>query len=81
MPPRSIDGGEVAPSLIVGGQLGIWLANGVDGDACKHADLGSAKNKLAINASALGHVSPKNWWEKPNIEKFLTFRLSVAIPS
>ena len=73
-PPRSVDGGEVAPSSIVGRQLGIWLASGVDGDACRHADLGSARNKLAANASALGHVSAKKlvgetqYWKVPHIQ-------------
>ena len=73
--------GEVAPSSIVGRQLGIWLASGVDGDACRHTDLGSARNKLAANASALGHVSTKNWWEKPSIGEFLTFKWTMAIPT
>ena len=45
--PRSVGGGEVAPSPVFGVQLGIWFANGVDGDAWRHADLGSSRNELA----------------------------------
>ena len=51
--PRSVDGGEVAPSPFSGGRLGISLASGVGGDAWKHADSGSAGNELAANAKAL----------------------------
>ena len=74
MPPKSIDGGEVAPSSIVGRQLGIWLASRVNGDTYRHADLGSAKNKLATNASALDHVNAKKlvgetqYWKVPHIQ-------------
>ena len=51
--PRSVDSGEVAPSPIFGGRLGISLAIRVGGDAWRDADLGRAGNELATNAKAL----------------------------
>ena len=65
---------------IVGGQLGIWLAGGVDGDAWRYVDAKSGGNRLAANASALGHVSTKKLMGETQYGKFLTFRWSAPIP-
>ena len=55
----SLGGGELAPSPIFGRQLGMWLATGVGGDSCRHADSRSGGNGLVANAKAFCHVSAK----------------------
>ena len=65
---------RLLPSPSFGGPLGIRLANGADGQAWRHADSGSARNKLAANAGALCHVSAKKlvgetqYWKVPHIK-------------
>ena len=72
--PRSVDGGAVAPSPFFGGRLGISLANGVGGDAWRHADSGSTGNELVANTKALCHVSAEKlvgetqYWKVPHIQ-------------
>ena len=72
-PPRKVGGSEVAPSPSFGGPLGICVGSGADGQACRYADSGSARNELAANAGALCHVSAKNlvgetqYWKVPHI--------------
>ena len=80
-PPSSVDGSEVAPSPILGGQLGIRLASGVNGDAWRHAEQEVAEASWLKMQGHFATSAPKNWWEKPSIGKFLTFRWSVAIHS
>ena len=80
-PPRSVDGNEVAPSPILGGQLGIQLASGVNGDAWRYAEQEVPEASWLEMPGHFPTSAPKNWWEKPSIGKFLTFRWSVAIPS
>ena len=68
MPPRSVDGGEVAPSPIFGGQLGILLASGVGGDTWRHTNSESVGNELAPRAEHFAMSAQKTGGRIPVLE-------------
>ena len=79
-PPRSVNGGEIAPLPIFGGQLRIRLVSEVDGDAWRHIDLGSAERELAANTRVLCHVSAKKLVGETQYWKVLHIQVERANP-